>query len=178
MPARFLERRRRILKRGLYLLDRRFLRRPHRYALQATLAAITLGLLVTVEDAFANPAAITAIASSTFIVFMAPNSLIAGPRRVLGGHGIGLAIGTLGFLIANDVFGGTFLARDLAAAVGVGMSMLVMAATDTEHPPAAGTVLGMVLVEDPLNPALMVLVAAIGLSLARQFFRPWMIDLN
>ena len=33
--------------------------------------------------------------------------------------------------------------RDLSLAVSVGLLILVMAITDTEHPPAAGTVLGM-----------------------------------
>jgi CBS-domain-containing membrane protein len=178
MPARSLERRRRLLKRGLYLLDRRFLRRPHQYLIQATLAALTLAILVAVEDALTNAAAVTAIASSAFIVFTAPHSKMAGPRRVLGGHAVGLVIGLLGFLLADDVFGGTLLARDIIAAAGVGVSMLIMASTDTEHPPAAGTVLGLVLAGDPLSPALMVLTAALGLTLARHLFKRWMIDLT
>ena len=177
MPARSLERRRRLLKRGLYLLDRRFLRRPHRYLVQATLAALTLGVLVAVEDALTNAATVTAIASSAFIVFMAPHSSMAGPRRVLGGHAIGLIIGLPAFLLADRVFGDTGLARDLTAAAAVGISMLVMAATDTEHPPAAGTVLGLVLASDPLRPAVMVILAALALSTARHVFGRWMIDL-
>jgi CBS-domain-containing membrane protein len=177
MPARALERRRRLLKRGLYLLDRRFLRRPHQYMMQALLAAMTLFILVAVEDALTNAAAVTAIASSAFIIFMAPHSTMAGPRRVLGGHAVGLAIGLPAFLLADRVFGGTTLAVDVTAAAAVGLSMLVMASTDTEHPPAAGTVLGLVLASDPLKPALMVLLAALALSAARHLFGRWMIDL-
>jgi CBS-domain-containing membrane protein len=160
MPARSIERRRRLLKRGLYLLDRRFLRRPHQYLMQAVLAALTLAALVAVEDALTNAATVTAIASSAFIVFMAPHSSMAGPRRVLGGHAVGIAIGLPAFLLADEVFGGTVLAQDLVAATAVGISMLVMASTDTEHPPAA-----------------MVIVAALALSLARQLLGRWMIDL-
>ena len=33
--------------------------------------------------------------------------------------------------------------RDLALATSVGLLIIVMAVTDTEHPPAAGNVLGM-----------------------------------
>ena len=143
MPARLLERRRRLIKRGLYLLDRRFLRRPPQYFVQAVLAALTLSALVAVEDALTNAATVTAIASSAFIIFMAPHSSMAGPRRVLGGHAIGLIVGLPAFMLADEVLGGTILALDLVAAAGVGISMLVMAATDTEHPPAAGTVLGL-----------------------------------
>ena len=171
-----LHRRRRLLRRGLYLLDRHFLRRPHRYAVQASLAAVTLGVLVAVEDALTNAATVTAIASSAFIVFMAPHSTMAGPRRVLGGHAIAIVIGLGAHWLAQDVFG-TALARDLSAAAAVGIAMLAMAATDTEHPPAAGTVLGLVLADDALQPAVMVVLAAIALSLARQVFGRWMIDL-
>jgi CBS-domain-containing membrane protein len=102
---------------------------------------------------------------------------MAGPRRVLGGHAIGLIIGLPAFLLADRVFGDTGLARDLTAAAAVGISMLVMAATDTEHPPAAGTVLGLVLASDPLRPAVMVILAALALSMARHVFGRWMIDL-
>ena len=145
IPARSFARRRKLLKRGLYLLDRRFLRRPHQYMIQAILAAITLAILVSVEDALTNAATVTAIASSAFIVFMAPHSKLARPRRVLGGHAIGITIGLTGFFVATEVLGGSEVAVDLVAAVGVGISMLAMAGTDTEHPPAAGTVLGLVL---------------------------------
>ena len=54
--------------------------------------------------------------------------------------------------------------------------MLLMAGMDTEHP-AAGTVLGLVLADDPIKPAFMVAVAVIDLSMARQVFGRWMIDL-
>lgn len=178
MPARFLERRRRLLRRGLYLLDRRFLRRPHQYFLQATLAAVTLGLIVSIEDLLTNAATVTAIAASAFIVFMAPHSARAGPRRVLGGHAVGLVLGVIGFFLADGLLDGQALSKQVVAAVCVGVGMLVMAATDTEHPPAAGTVLGLVLSDDPTTPALMIVLAALGLSAARQFFRRWMIDLQ
>jgi len=176
MPARFLERRRRLFKRGLYLLDRRFLRRPHQYLLQATLAAATLGALVAISDLLTNAAIATAIASSAFIIFMAPHSSLSGPRRVLGGHAIGLIVGMAAFALAQNVFT-TTLGRDLTAACAVGVGMLLMAGTDTEHPPAAGTVLGLVLADDAIDPALMIILAALALTLARQVFKRWMIDL-
>lgn len=176
MPARLLERRRRLFKRGLYLLDRRFLRRPHQYMLQALLAALTLSVLVAVEDFLANAATATAVASSAFIVFMAPHAAMSGPRRVLGGHTVGLAVGLVAFLLVESLFT-TVVAKDLTAAFAVGISMLVMAGTDTEHPPAAGTVLSLVLADDVLEPAVVIIVAAIALTLARQFLRRWMIDL-
>ena len=92
---------------------------------------------------------VAAIASTAFVLFISPRRDNARPRRVIGGHAIALTIG--GALAA---FTGTPWGQDLVsdvpmlfavyAAGGVGLSMLAMAATDTEHGPAAGTALGVV----------------------------------
>ncbi len=84
-------------------------------------------------------AIITAIASSAFIIFMTPHSSMARPRRVVGGHFVGVLIG-LAFAGMLDLIGEsltTTVVIDVFAAVAVGLSMLSMAATDTEHPAAA-----------------------------------------
>jgi CBS-domain-containing membrane protein len=181
MPARALHRRRaRLLRRGFYLLDRRFRRRKERYFTQAALAALTLAAVLLVKDALTNVAIVTAIASSAFIVFMTPNSRMALPRRVIGGHVAGVIVGLAIGVPLHDVAGKPFndsLIVDVAAAFGVGVAMLVMAATDTEHPPAAGTVLGLILAPDPLQNGAIVLGAAAGLSAVRAICRPWLIDL-
>jgi SAM-dependent methyltransferase len=180
MPARALQRRRALLKRGTYLIDRHFRRRWERYVLQAALAALTLAVVVSLEDTLANAAIITAIASSAFIIFMTPHSRMSRPRRVIGGHGIALVIGLAIGALVHDVLGEPYaasLVTDVAAAVGVGLAMLVMAATDTEHPPGAGTVLGLILAPDPLENGLLVIAAALALTGARSLFGRWLIDL-
>ena len=181
MPARALQRRRRLLKRGAYLIDRHFRRRWERYFLQAALAAVTLAVVIAVEDTLANAAIITAIASSAFIVFMAPHSRMSSPRRVIGGHSIALVVGLVIGVIVHDWAGEPFtssLITDVAAALGVGIVMLVMSATDTEHPPAAGTVLGLILAPSPLSNGALVIVAALVLTSVRTLFSRWLIDLS
>jgi CBS-domain-containing membrane protein len=161
-------------------MDRGFFRQKLRYLGQATLAALTLSLVLAVEDSLANVAIITAIASSAFIIFMTPHSSMAGPRRVVGGHLVGVLIG-LAFAGMLDLLGEsltTTVVIDVFAAVAVGVSMLSMAATDTEHPAAAGTVLGLVLGEDVLGSAALVLTAAVILSVARAVFGRLLIDLT
>ncbi len=63
------------------------------------------------------------------------------------------------------------------AALSVGLGILLMAATNTEHPPAAGTALG--LVTDGWSwPALVfILTSAIALSLIRAALRSRLINL-
>jgi CBS-domain-containing membrane protein len=179
MPARVLQRRR-VLRRGIYLLDRHFLRRKQRYFLQATLAACALAAVLAVESTLSNVAIVTAIASSAFVIFTVPHLRQSGPRRVLGGHAVAIVIGLIAAVIVHDALGEpyrTTLTTGIGASFAVGASMLVMAATDTEHPPAAGTALGLTLAPDPLGSGLLVIAAAAALSAIRSLCRRWLIDL-
>ena len=74
----------------------------------------------------------------------------------------------------------------LAAALSVGLAIFLMVITDTEHPPAAGTALGIVVFGPALawsfgwpfwRLVLFVLVFAIALSLVRFLLRPWLKEL-
>jgi len=124
---------------------------------------------------------VTGIASSAFIIFISPHSRMSSPRRVLGGHLIAIVAGLIIGAIVHDWAGEPYassLVTDVAAAVGVGIVMLVMAATDTEHPPAAGTVLGLTLAPNPLSNGLLVVAAALALTSARTIFSRWLIDLD
>jgi CBS-domain-containing membrane protein len=179
MPARALQRRR-LLRRGVYLLDRHFLRRKERYLLQAALAAVALAAVLAVESALSSAAVVTAVASSALIIFTVPHSRMSRPRRVLGGHAVAIVIGLLAAALLHEGLGEPYetnLVTGIAAALAVGVSMLVMAATDTEHPPAAGTVLGLTLAPDPLGSGLLVIAAAAALSAVRTLCRRWLIDL-
>jgi len=52
-----------------------------------------------------------------------------------------------------------------------------MVATDTEHPPASGTALGVAITGFYLSAAIAVIVSAIALSLAYHFFKPYLKNL-
>lgn len=178
MPARALQRRR-LLRRSVYLLDRHFLRHKQRYLAQAALAAIALAAVLAIESTLSNVAIITAIASSAFIIFMEPHSRQSGPRRVLGGHAVAIVIGLIAAAMIHKLLGEPYeatLVTEVGAAFAVGAGMLVMAATDTEHPPAAGTVLGLTFAPDPLGSGLLVIAAAVALSAIRNLCRRWLID--
>jgi CBS-domain-containing membrane protein len=179
MPARALHRRR-LLRRGIYLLDRHFLRHKEQYVAQAALAAFALGAVLAVESTLTNVAIVTAIGSSALIIFTVPHARASGPRRVLGGHAVAIAVGLVTAAIVHEGLGEPYeatLVSDAGAAVAVGVSMLIMAATDTEHPPAAGTVLGLTLAPDPIGSGVVVIVAAAALSAVRSLCRRWLIDL-
>jgi CBS-domain-containing membrane protein len=139
---------------SLHLFDRKIKRNFRRYLAQVGLAMSLLFLVLWVETYFTSEAQVrglllAVIASTAFILFALPENRTANPRNVLGGHAAGLLVGLAFALFLDDaatassLVGGDLL-FPLSAALSVGASMFVMAATNTEHPPAAGTALGLV----------------------------------
>ena len=116
--------------------------------LQAGLATLAMLAVLLFVDSLSQATLIAGLGSSVIILFVHPLSRAAGPRALIGGHGLALLFGSAFsvLLFASPVE--TFLddlslVRNLSLAVSVGLLLLAMAITDTEHAPAAGTVLGM-----------------------------------
>ena len=63
------------------------------------------------------------------------------------------------------------------AAAAVGLSILIMVSINTEHPPAAGTVLGLVVEGWTLSAVFFVLLGAVMLSVVHGFLRPRLVNL-
>ena len=117
--------------------------------------------------------AVASIGASAFILFMRPNNPFAAPRKVIGGHLVGLLCGALCALIPHtSLIGGA-----LIGALAVGASLLVMVITDTEHPPAAGTALSMVSTTPSWITPLTILASIILLVLIHRLVRPYLRDL-
>jgi CBS-domain-containing membrane protein len=91
-----------------------------------------------------------------------PNAATAQPRRIVGGYIIGLGVGALSWLVPQP----TFTYQIIVYAVVVGITMFVMVATDTEHPPACGTALGVAISGWSLSATLTILISAIILAAA------------
>lgn len=157
-------------------LDRAFDRqfRPHwaSYLLQSVLAAVSIfAVLVALRQQ--NLVVAASLAATAFTVFAVPSSVTASPRNVVGGHLAGIVFGSAFALMPH----GTDLQRDALYAAAVGSAMLMMAATNTEHPPAAGTALGMVIAGFSWRLALGVAVGAVVLATIHTLLRPVLRDL-
>jgi hypothetical protein len=76
-----------------------------------------------------------------------------------------------------DAVSGREIATDILAALAVGATMLVMAITNTEHPPAAGTALGLSLSPWDGEAALSVLVMVLMLIAIQRAVRGRLINL-
>jgi CBS-domain-containing membrane protein len=119
---------------------------------------------------------VASVGSSAFIVFAMPSALTAQPRNVVGGQLVGVLCGSL-----CAVLGQTYGVPMAWYALAVGLSVFVMVVIDTEHPPAAGTALGMAkegLARSLLPVAGAVIVAAVILSALHHFLRGVMRDLD
>ena len=124
------------------------------YFFQASLAAVSLMLALWAADlltgdSIARAVLVAAIASTAFILFISPRSTGAHPRHSIGGHAVAVAAASAVDFVAEYIIGAQFadefsLLFGFYAAVAVGLAMLLMALTDTEHAPAAGTALAIV----------------------------------
>ncbi len=126
------------------------------------------------------------LASSCFLIFGQPSSSSSSPRRVVGGYLIGIVVGLLVSVVMSKfvVLGSNFLqtqnlyAVGLCAATAVGLSLIVMALLDLEHPPSAGMTLVLVVDVRDYYVVAVVFVAAIVLALLKIALRKWLRDLN
>ena len=164
------------------LWDRKAHGRTGQYLFQSGLAALSLVVILLIEDALLRAAIVVAVGSTVFIVFVIPNSVAATPRKVIGGHMVAVVCGSaialllqvpaLEVLAENHHF-----VRDVAAAVAVGASILLMVYTNSEHPPAAGAALGLVIPGWSASAVAFILISAVALSIIRVLLRPKMINL-
>ena len=108
------------------------------YLLQSGLACGTTFLLLLLLS-LENAVVIAAMGASAFIVFGRPMDVTARPQNVVGGHLISFATGALCAMLPQ--------ASPFAVlawyALAVGLSILLMLAMYTHHPPAAATALGV-----------------------------------
>ena len=138
---------------------------------------VALLVILLVIDVALQAAIVVAIASTAFIVFVAPHSNAASPRRVVGGHIVSVIVGAFfsaAFLAPElgDLVSTSQSVRDLFAVLSVGLSMLFMAVTNIEHPPAAGTALGLVIIGWTPSAVLFVVLGSVTLSIIHMLLRP------
>ena len=161
------------LNRPLVRIHREFPRLWKNYIYQSFLATIIVFfvlMLLTVE----NAVVIASIGATAFIIFTMPKNITAQPRRVIGGHIIGMLSGSLCALIPHT----SMLASITVYSLAVGISIGLMVALDFEHPPASGTALGIAITG--FSPGVMaaVLTSTLVMSLAHHCCKKFLKDLT
>lgn len=165
------------------LLDRKFRKNFGKYLWQCTLATFTIFVILVFLDILRHTAIIAALGATAFIVFTMPRAYASGPRPLIGGYVIGLCAGILCFWLSTMEFRIAITplhinARVIFGAVAVGLAIFLMVITNTEHAPAAGIALGLVLNQWDVLTIIFILVAVLAMSAVRRIFKSFMIDLR
>jgi CBS-domain-containing membrane protein len=143
------------------------------YVLQslfATLAVFLVLCFLSLQDAVI----IASIGATVFIVFAMPKALTAKARNVIGGHIVGLFWGFVFSLVPHA----TTMASLVCYSLAFGLSIFTMVVTDTEHPPASGTALGVAITGMSPHLLIVVVLSIVLLSLIHHFFKPYLRDLT
>ena len=169
------------------IYDVGFFRLAGKFLLQSLLAAGAMLAVLTLVDSIADAALAAGLASSVFIVSMTPGARRANLRHLIGGHILGLAVGVLVALILFHsllpplTLGPNGVSNwwvNIIAALAVGVVILIMAITDTDHPPAAATTLGFALRDLDWTLVLLFAAAVLALAALKLLMRRWLIDLT
>ena len=164
----------------MQLFDTKLHKHKGRYVGQCLLATASAMVVLLVLDAMSNAAIIASLGASCFIAFTMPHGAISSPRYLVGGYVVGLAVGTGchwlsrmplpegWFLVHHDVFFG---------ALAIGLATFIMVVTNTEHPPAAGVALGLVVQEWSLLTVVVVFVGIVLLWTIKRLLKPLLVDL-
>jgi CBS-domain-containing membrane protein len=154
------------------IFDSRFKNKWLNYIAQSTMAAFAILLaLVTLRQQ--NLVVAASLAATAFTIFIMPHSITASMRNVVGGYIIAIIFGSLFAIIPIK----SIIGQDIIYAVAVGCSMFLMAVTNTEHPPAAGTTLG-ILIDGFSSQIIIGIALGVGvLTIVHWLLKPILLDL-
>ena len=152
------------------------------YILQCFLAGITIAIILLSLNLFTQEAIIAALGSSVFIVFAMPKNVTARARNLIGGHTIGVICGVLCSWLLSLRFNGQTLVDDkfffiFFIALGITLSIFVMCLTNTEHPPASGTAMGLIIHKFVFGDIVFILAGVVLLALIKYLLRNMLRDL-
>lgn len=156
-------------------LDDKLNKKPRYFFFQTILAFVSLALALTLLGIMGRKALVAALGSSLFIGFLTPNSYTARARNMIGSHVFSGAIG-LGTYHLLRLLPGNQSTLIIMSSLAVAASMFVMVITDTEHPPAAGTALGLATGGGWVS-FLFIVASVTVLALFKRLLDPWLADL-
>lgn len=149
---------------------------------QCVLAMIVMYLLLFFIDFATYPAILASMGATIFIVFTMPDAYVSSPRALIGGYLVGILTGIIcSFLYSLDISKmlsiTDYQANISLAAFAVGLSIFVMISTDTEHPPASGLALGLVINEWDFLTVVLLIVLILSLTVIKKMLSPFLVDL-
>ncbi len=160
------------MKKPIVEIDSKFPKHWRRYLIQSSYAPATVFFItITLSN---SPVIIASIGATAFIVFAMPNNIAAEPKRIIGGHFLGFFIGSC---FAVFPFMDVVFFKAMWFSLSVGITILFMVVLDLEHPPAAGTALGMTLISYSSTSVITILISVLFLAIVGHLSKPYLKDL-
>jgi CBS-domain-containing membrane protein len=168
--------------KNIIFIDKKFKTNPFKYIVQCFLASLTVVAVLLFLDILNETAIITALGASAFIVFVMPTQYSSDPRRLIGGFFVGLIVGFIFYILSNLTIFEELIENQttllvIFGALSVGSSIFIMAVTNTEHAPAAGISLGLVINNWDFLTIIFIIIAIIWLSSVRIILKKYLMDL-
>ncbi len=160
----------------MYVFDWKLRRDPYKYILQSLVAILAIGVILFFLDLRIQTALVASLGATSFTIFTRPRHFMSSFRTVAGGYAVGILVGVLMDLFIRPVFPGEY-SLHMAGGLAVGVAIFIMVATNTEHPPAAGISLGLVLNEWNLRTLIFIVSAVVLMLVLKSFLKPYMINL-
>jgi CBS-domain-containing membrane protein len=164
------------------LIDKKLRKNTKKYIFQCVLATLTILAVLFFLDVLNETAIITSLGASTFIVFTMPTQYSSDFRRLIGGYFVGLIVGYIFYLISTSDFGNSLIINHTTSlvvfgAIAVGFAIFIMAVTNTEHAPAAGIALGLVINKWDILTIIFILTAILWMIIIKICLRKYLMDL-
>ena len=164
------------------LIDKAFIRDPKHYLLQSLLAVVVI-MIIFYFEVLPHIVIAISLGGSAFVVFTMPRSVTAQPRRLIGGHIVGLISGALFYYLffagpLAELAASERIITILAYALAVGLCIFLMTITNTEHTPAVSTALGIVSDGWSYQIVISVLLCAVILAIIRRLLQRRLKDLT
>ncbi|MBN1521489.1 MAG: HPP family protein, partial [Candidatus Aureabacteria bacterium] len=153
-----------------------------RYIFQCGLATFFFLTVLFFINALTHSAVIASLGATSFIVFTRPKWYSSTPRRLFGGYFVGMTVGIICYFLSELSFFSSILTTFRMSSIfwgafAVGLAIFIMVVTDTEHPPAAGVALGLVIGEWDILTVVFICCALLFMYLLKRLFYPLLIDL-
>jgi len=164
------------------VIDKKLKGNVGKYLLQCLLAATALAIVLGFLDAAKQTAILASFGASTLVVFTMPHMAMAKARKVVGGYAVGIAVGCVFHYVAVGPWVAEHaMYRRLSliafGAFSVGLAILIMVVTNTEHAPAAGMALALVFGEWSVTTILVIFSAVVLLALIHRLLKRKLINL-
>jgi len=149
------------------------------FVVQSLLAAAAVGAVVLATHYLTSLLAVAAVGSTAFLVFVRPRSIEARLRNVMVGYLLSTAAGVLCALLLGLVPLPAAVGVAILSGVAAGVACFGMSITDTEHAPAAGAAIAVVVHHQHIvETSVVALLGGIAVCAVGYAFGRWLRDLT